>query len=493
MIRIFSADQLKAWDTHTLASRSMASIELMEKACRAFSDWFIQNFTGRHRIVVVCGSGNNGGDGLGIARLLKEHGYPVRVVLQPGPHESLDFKINQQRLPAGITVTQGLDEEAFDKCTVIIDALYGTGLTRPLSGPDAQLIDYINTLEVIRVAVDVPSGLRADVPSAGTICRADYTVTFQSPKLAFFFPDCSRYVGHWVAVDIGLDEAFRRETPTPHYLLAPKAIRKLLKSRHRFDHKGRYGHALLLAGSKGRAGAAVLAARAAFRAGAGLVTVYTPEANRVILQTAVPEAMTLSDDRADILTQLPDILPFSAIGMGPGMGQAPPTAAVVQSALQYKKPLILDADALNIVAARPEWIAQIPPDSLLTPHPKEFERLVGSWRHDFDRLDKLKQLARDTRSIVILKGAWSTVATPEGNVYFNPTGNPGMATAGSGDVLAGILTGLRAQGYSPLETALIGVFLHGEAGDGAAREMGMDALMASDLIQALGGAWKRIR
>jgi NAD(P)H-hydrate epimerase len=376
----------------------------------------------------------------------------------------------------------------------LIDAVFGSGLSRPVEGLYADVIRRINEANAIRIAVDIPSGLRADAPSQGEVVKARYTVSFQLPKLGFLFPNNALFVGEWCLVDIGLGKEFLKKERVAHFYLTPKDIRKRLKTRSQFDHKGTYGHALLVAGSLGKIGAAVLASRATLRAGVGLLTVHIPTCGYVVLQGSVPEAMVTQDVSADHITSVASPEKYTTIGIGPGLGQAQPTVAAVGRLLrQFSKPMVIDADALNILAAHSELLQTVPPGSILTPHPREFERLVGSWKDDFQRLELQKRLAERLKCVVVLKGAHTSIAAPDRTVYFNATGNPGMATGGTGDVLTGLLTGLLAQGYEPVDAAILGVYLHGLAGDLAARELGQESLIASDLVDTFPAAFRHIR
>jgi NAD(P)H-hydrate epimerase len=333
----------------------------------------------------------------------------------------------------------------------------------------------------------------ADAPSSGAILNADFTVSFQLPKLAFLLPRNAAFVGEWVLADIGLSKDFIRNAVTPYYFTREKAVRRMLRKRNRFDHKGTYGHALLVAGSLGKMGAAVLAARSALRAGLGLLTVHIPKCGNVVLQSSVPEAMVSLDRNEEIFTSPPSLDNYSAIGIGPGLGLSNETSQAFEFVLRhYKRPVVVDADALNMLAERKALLKLLPERSILTPHPKEFERLTGSAADDFARLEALKQLAAQTRCIIVLKGAFTAIADPDGTVYFNSTGNPGMATGGTGDVLTGIITGLLAQQYPPLEAARLGVYLHGLAGDLAVVEKGMTSMIASDLTNSLPAAFLRL-
>ncbi|MBT1687851.1 NAD(P)H-hydrate dehydratase [Dawidia soli] len=497
MTKILTTDQIRALDAYVIKHEPIASIDLMERASQQFVDWLEDNAGDAHCYGIVCGTGNNGGDGLAIARLLVELDYDVKVWIVEGGKPSADFEINRARLPEKVEVHMITGTPApgiFDWCTLLVDALFGSGLSRPLEGIYADVIDCINAAEALCVAVDIPSGLRADGPSQGAIVRATDTISFQVPKLAFFFASSARYIGDWHTVNIvpwNLCEDFFEKTETDHHVV--DNVYHLKKHREKFSHKGTYGHALLVAGSYGKMGAAILAARALLRAGVGLLTIHTPARGYAILQQAVPEAMVSIDPLEDYASALPSSDGYSVIGIGPGLGQADVTVKMMHKILEaYRKPMVIDADALNILAAHRELLSLVPPGSILTPHPKEFERLAGKTANEFERLEKQKALARQLRSVVVVKGAYSSIASPEGVVYFNTTGNPGMATGGTGDVLTGILTGLLAQSYPSLDAAILGVYLHGLAGDLAAHKLGVDSLIASDLIRYLPAAFRKI-
>lgn len=497
MIRVLSSKQIRAVDAHTIEHEPILSINLMERASREFVNWFVEKFDITHRVGIVCGTGNNGGDGLAIARLLREWNYRVFVWIVEGSSETDDFRINKERLAGRIKpipFLPGSGSETFAGVDIIIDAIFGSGLSRPVEGLFGEAIRAMNEADCTRVAIDIPSGLRADQASSGEIVRAHYTVSFQTPKLAFLFPSCHPFVGAWTVVDIGLDKQFIKEQPTSHFIPTPRDIRKRLRKRSTFDHKGSNGHVLLVSGSYGKIGATVLASRAALRSGAGLLTVTVPSCGYTVLQSGVPEAMVLADKDDRVITSVPDVSSYSAIGVGPGLGQSDVTVKALGELLERStRPLVIDADALNILSTHRNLLHLIPPGSILTPHPKEFERLVDKWKDDFERLDKQIAFAKEIRSVVVLKGAFTSIATPEGEVYFNPTGNPGMATGGTGDVLTGILTSLLGQGYSSDDVAMIGVYLHGLSGDLAAIELGFESLTASDVIAYLPYAFQKIR
>jgi hydroxyethylthiazole kinase-like uncharacterized protein yjeF len=497
MIKILSASQIKELDAYTILHEPISSIDLMERACRAFTNWFVEHYDATHRIGIICGTGNNGGDGLGIARMLHEWNYPVKVwVIRGGVTETNDFQINLKRIESKISVVELTTEvkaDIFFDRTMLIDAIFGSGLSRPVEGIYEEVIDCLNTVKAIKISVDIPSGVFADKHSTGEIFRAHHTVSFQVPKLAFMMPENYLYTGAWHTVDIGLSKKGLAEIQSPHHFTTFKSVKKILKHRSKFDHKGKFGHALLVAGSNGKMGACILAAKAALRAGVGLLTTQVPKCGYSIMQTAVPEAMSLIDTSDDHFSELQWEDHFNTIGIGPGLGQHADTKNALARLLEkFRNPMVIDADALNLLSSHSALQALIPVGSILTPHPKEFERLVGEWSSDFERLLKLQRFSKKINSVIVLKGAYTAIACPSGSVFFNSTGNPGMATAGSGDVLTGILTGLLAQGYSSEEAAILGVYLHGLAGDLAAREKGLCSLIAGDLIDYLPSAFKKL-
>jgi len=497
VIKILTATQSKQLDQQTIDDQRIASIDLMERACKAFVDWLMRSFRIGGRVGIVCGTGNNGGDGLGIARLLAENAFKVSVWIVKGEvKDTEDFKINLKNVSGKVPITEISNlgaGELFHGCDILIDAIFGSGLSRPTQGIYAQVIQHFNRAKATKISVDIPSGLMADQPSSGEIVKAHRTLSFQTPKLAFFFPENYQYVGEWSLLDIGLSKQQMEQSDSTNLLVTQQDVKNSLRLRKRFSHKGHFGHALLIAGSLGKMGACILAARAALRSGLGLLTLHVPNGDRHIVQGAVPEAMTSIDPNENYFSSIPNSLTFQAIGVGPGIGKDTATVKALEQLLEaFAKPMVLDADALNILADNPSLEQLIPVDSILTPHPKEFERLVGNWSNDFERLEKQRQLSAKINSVVILKGAFTSIAVPDGRVYFNPTGNPGMATGGTGDVLTGLLTSLLAQGYTPLQAAILGVYLHGLAGDLAARDLTMYAMNASDLVSYLPHAFKSI-
>ncbi len=508
MLPIFTAEQTRLWDKFTIENEHIASVDLMERAAQAFYHWFSTTYDSETPVIVLCGTGNNGGDGLAIARLLHYNFYNVQVrVCKISQNESADFQKNLAALPqrAEILAHPLSENDVFPSIppdSVVVDAILGSGLSRAVEGYWASFFDYLNQLPNDIISVDMPSGLFSDkssqTPSVseapkGIIC-AKNVVIFQTPKLALLMSENQDFVQNFVIKPIGLNPGFSEQTQPSHFYLTADTIQKMLKPRPRHGHKGTFGHALLVAGSFGMAGAAVLAARACMRSGVGLLTIHSPQSNRLILQTAVPEAKVRTDADEFVVSQNSDTLAFDAVGIGCGMGKAGRTASALKNyLLNTEKPMVIDADALNLIADNPDMLNAIPKGSILTPHPKEFERLFGKTKNDFDRLEILKISAKSLKVNILLKGAYTAIADTEGVVFFNSTGNAGMATAGSGDVLTGILTAFLAQGYEAAEAAKIGVFLHGLAGDLAAEKMSQEALMASDIVAHLGEAFLSIR
>ncbi|PSR54769.1 bifunctional ADP-dependent NAD(P)H-hydrate dehydratase/NAD(P)H-hydrate epimerase [Adhaeribacter arboris] len=494
-MKILTAAQTRAADAFTVKQENIPSLTLMERAARAFVGWFENKFSASpaQPILIFCGPGNNGGDGLAIARLLYQHNYLVRVYILPTTNSyAPDFTANLERLSEEIKkmyLHQLADLPNSLDNAIVVDALFGTGLNRPLTGFIAELIEQINKSSATVIAVDIPSGLFTDAPNAATdrIIQADYTLSFELPKLAFLLPANAPYVGEWAIAPIGLNANFIAETESSYFFISPDVPVAILKPRPKYAHKGTFGHALLISGSYGKMGATVLSARACLRSGVGLLTVHCPAVGYTILQTAVPEAMTLTDTENNFISQLPDLSTYTAIGIGPGLGKNPATRQMVKQLLATARvPLVIDADALNIMAEDESLKNALLPDSILTPHPKEFERLAGSAENDYHRLELLKEFCQKHTCYVVLKGAHTCIGTPAGTCYFNSTGNPGMATGGTGDVLTGIITALVAQQYSALDACILGVYLHGLAGDLAKIENGEQALLASDIIQYLG-------
>lgn len=500
MIPVLTAAQMRRADAYTIAHTPIASLDLMERAAEACTQWLDRAYPValQRPFAVVCGPGNNGGDGLVIARLLHARGHIVRVLLCTGGRAlSPDAATNSERLArTAVPVIEVLDEvrpvELLDN-ELIIDALFGTGLDRPLEGVFHSMVQAMNRSRAVRISIDLPSGLLADgvqVNAPGAIVRADTVLTFQCAKPALLLPENEAFVGGFEVLDIGLlPEGIAAEGATMH-LLEARDVRRLLPNPGRFAHKGRNGHALLIAGGPGRAGAAVLAARAAVRSGAGLITVQLPPDLQPVIHAAVPEAMCATIHPADTV----GTGRFTAVAIGPGIGVDEHAAQRFEHVLRKAGvPLVIDADALSLLAQEPTRWSLVPAGSVLTPHPGEMDRLVGDCASGYERLQRARELAVQRRVVIVLKGAYTAICAPDGSVVLNTTGNPGMAKGGSGDALTGLLAGLLAQGMDPLSAAMAGVFAHGLAGDLAAAALGQQGMTVSDLIAHLPLAWRRIR
>ena len=445
---------------------------------------------------IFCAKGNNGGDGLAIARMLSENGKKCEVfILEFGKAGTKDFQTNLSRLhgcPVEIHFLQHADFFPEIRAgDVIIDALYGTGLNRPLEELSAELVLHINNSAATKIAIDVPSGLFTDQPANSTaIINANHTLTFQMLKLCFMMPENEQFFGEAHVLDIGLITSFAKSVSSFYRLVSQQKINGIFKPRKSFTHKGTFGHALIIAGAKGKMGAAVLCCSACLRSGVGLVTAAVPESQFAIIQTSLPEAMAFSYDDMDELQWNK----YSTVGIGPGLGTGEQSAKLVHKVLtSFNKPVVIDADALNIIAANRELLKELPPGSILSPHPKEFERLFGKVGNHFERIKKAKFYAKKLFVYIIVKGHHSVLACPDGKVYFNNTGNAGMATGGSGDVLTGLLSGLLAQGYASKESALLGMYLHGLAADIGVESISKEAFIAGDIVANLGKAFLTLK
>jgi hydroxyethylthiazole kinase-like uncharacterized protein yjeF len=473
--KILSADQIRKSDAYTVLHEPIASINLMERASLQFVrvvEPFIQD---RPTIYVFCGPGNNGGDGFAVARILREQKYNVKAYyLQTDKAFSKDCQANFERFENAIELSSSAGFPKIQADCIVIDALLGSGCSRPSTGLLKELIQHLNESQARILSIDIPSGLPCDqLPFDATIIHAHFTGTFEYPKLSFFLKESTAYAGKWSVLPIGLNKDFEALQQTPYHYLTTEFCAQLIRKREKFSHKGTYGHGLLLAGSKGKMGAAVLSAQAALRSGIGLLTAHVPACGYAIMQTAVPEAMCDTDWNTDVISVISrDLSPFSAIGIGPGIGTEEGAQHVLQNLFSYTGPLVIDADALNILATDRNLLDALPVNAILTPHPKEFERLSSPSATSWIRLEKQRDFSMEHQCIVVLKDAITSISFPDGHIYFNTTGNPGMATGGTGDVLTGIITGLLAQGYSHKTAVLLGVFYHGKAGDAAAAVVG---------------------
>lgn len=488
-MQIFATEQIRAWDEYTITHEPIASIDLMERAATACFDWLLQHNYKNRGFSIFCGKGNNGGDGLAIARMLAQTSHTVTVyILEFGHKGTNDFQLNLARLHETNAVIKFVSSEAtlypIPANDIVIDALLGSGLNRPLDGLTASLVQHINRSGNEVIAIDIPSGLFVDRSSKdNTVIQASHTLSFQCYKPAFLVKENAGAIGQVHILDIGLHAGYLHTAVPVYHFTDAALIGSIVQPRNEFSHKGDYGHACMIAGSYGMMGAAVLAARACLRSGVGKLTCLVPEVGYTIMQTSVPEAMCQVDDGTN-----KELDQYDVIGIGPGIGRQ--RAGLLRSVLaQFQRPMVIDADALNILSEDRSLLKKVPAGSVLTPHPKEFERLFGKTGNDFERLQLALQEAAEWGIYIVLKGRYTFIATPDGKGYFNSTGNPGMATGGTGDVLTGIITGLLAQRYSPLQAALAGVYLHGLAGDLAAALTSQPSLIASDLIEYLGQAF----
>ena len=495
-MKILTGAQIHELDKYTIEHEPVASIELMERAARAITNAICEQWNTATYIGVFAGPGNNGGDALAVARMLAEKGYVVdaflfnvKGILSEECQKNRDRIVNEGVVRNITEVRTNFDPPQLNSHTLIVDGLFGSGLDRPLDGGFASLVKYINQSAAQVVSIDIPSGLMCEDnthndPSA--IVKADLTLTLQMKKLAMYMADCQQYLGMVKVLDIRLSKEYIAKVDTPFCTIKPSYVKSQMLQRDDFAHKGTMGHALLIAGSYGMAGAAVLASKACLRSGVGKLTTLTPRTNCDIMQISVPEAVCLLD-RDDHYSEAVATDDYDAVGIGPGLGQSEDSALALMSQLQQTQcPIVLDADALNMLGAHSSCIHKLPDNVIMTPHPRELDRLAGRPPHsDFERLRLARDMAEDLRAYIILKGHHSALCLPDGSVVFNTSGNSGMATAGSGDVLTGIITALLARGYSRKNACLIAMYLHGLAGDIAAGELGKECMIASDLIEAL--------
>ncbi len=500
-MKIFTGAQIHELDNYTIQHEPIKSIDLMERASKALTGAIMQRWDNRTPVVVFAGPGNNGGDALAVARMLAEQGYSVKVYLfNITGRLSDDCAINRQRVRDSkrikdfTEVTVQFDPPELDSSMLVVDGLFGSGINKPLAGGFASLVKYINQSPAKVVSIDMPSGLMTEDNSynvRANIIHADVTLTLHGRKLSMFLADCQEFLGEVQVLDIRLSQEYVDKTKALYVVPEENDIRKRLLPRDDFAHKGSMGNALIIAGSYGMSGAAILATRACLRSGVGKVTVHTPRKNYDIMQISVPEAVMQMDHEETYFSESVDSDDFDAVGIGPGLGQQENTAiALISQLRRVQCPVVVDADALNILANHRAWMQQLPKGVIMTPHPKEFDRLSGiASNGSYERLHRAQELAQRIGAYIILKGHYSALCLPDGGVIFNPTGNSGMATAGSGDVLTGIITALLARGYHRSDACLLGMYLHGLAGDIAAREVGRESLVAGDIIKYLPNAF----
>jgi ADP-dependent NAD(P)H-hydrate dehydratase / NAD(P)H-hydrate epimerase len=506
-MKILSTEQLRELDLFTIEQEPIQSIDLMERAARACVRRLVKLVDVDHEIIIVCGKGNNGGDGLAIARLLNEQGiYAEALLIEYTKTFSEDARSNYSKLkeqfPERITQIHSLDalkhktqKSGFDREVLLVDAILGSGTNKPIEGFLEEVVQYLNHHFNKIVSIDLPSGLYADKSSSEnkSIIHSSLTLTFQFPKLAFLFSENKNYVPEFEILDIGLHAKGIATTSSNFYYTTKEEITSLLKPRSKFSHKGTYGHALLLAGSKGKSGAAIISAKACLRSGAGLLTLHSNKDTLTALLNNLPEAMSSEDPNRDYISEIEKPELYDAIGFGPGVGLMEETQTALKKILQYYTgKLIIDADGLNILAENKTWLNFLQPGTILTPHPKEFERLTEKPADDFERLKAAKHFSLKYNCILILKGAHSAICMPDGNVFFNSSGNPSLAKGGSGDGLTGIILGLLARGYNAPQSALLGTFIHGFAADLCVHKKSMESLLISDVIEMLPRAFTKL-
>ena len=497
-MNIYSTQQLYEADRITCEKQQISSLDLMERAATQIFNWLDQRMQGAQvPIHIFCGIGNNGGDGLVLGRLLLQAGYHVNVYIANFTDKrSKCFLKNYDRIKNvnkrwPKLMTSESDFPLIHPDDIIVDALFGIGLNRPPEGWVKLLIQYLNAQKAFKLSIDIPSGLPANqpVPDPEAVIQANHTLTFQAPKLAFFLPESGHYVPYFEPLNIGLDPEYLASIQPLGTLLLKEMVRPMYRQRSKFSHKGSYGHVGLYGGSYGKMGAMILASKAALNTGAGLATACVPKAGMTPIQAAAPEVMAIESGADQHLQTVPEQFDPSIWVAGMGMGMQDESVAALSALLKKAEgPMVLDADALNILAANKKMIDSVPKGSVLTPHPGELERLLGSWENDYQKIDLCKAFCSEKELILVVKGAHSLV-TDGTHLFINSTGNPGMATAGSGDVLSGVIGGLMAQGYNPMEAAIFGVYLHGSSGNLAVQHTGFEALVASDLIEYLGPAF----
>lgn len=499
-MKIFSASQIKACDAYTIRASNITSIELVERAASACATFIQNNYSLDTPFVLLCGMGNNGADGLALARMLKQSGYAIKVfLLQHSEETSPENKANLNlllRINASMVEYMPVNSFLADLPVqaVIVDAILGTGLSRPLDGWLAEFIQHLNHFPNRKIAIDIPSGMPADtLPNEGTaMVSAQQTLSFQLYKRSFLHPETAVFCGEIYLLDIDLHPTFIEATHTHYQTIESEKLQGFLKKKKAFSYKNEHGHAFIIGGSKGKGGAVLMATSAALRSGAGLVTSCIPEFSATAFQVIAPEAMSHISGN-DFIENIEHYEAATAIGIGVGMGtEAATIEAFTTFVAGCNTPCVFDADALNILAEHQELMNKIPPNSILTPHVGECDRLFGKSENSMQRVELVRMQAMRYNVCIVLKGHRTVIVAPNGDCFYNTNGNAGMAKAGSGDVLTGIITGILAQGYNALQAALLGVYLHSVSGDIAAEQLGQQAMNATDLIQHLSAAWQKL-
>lgn len=483
---LLTAAQIRETDAYTIAHEPVPSIALMERASAAFVRAFIEEYPDKGKsISVYCGTGNNGGDGLAIARLLKaEHYRQIQVIVcRFSDRSSNDFETNLKKLKKtniDITVLNKGADLPKENSDLIIDALLGSGLNKPLEGDYAKLVEYLNGLKKNVVAVDVPTGLytEGEASAEALVLKAKLVITFQQAKLSFLLPASAAHMECFKCVDIGLDKAFIQTLNSPYQMVDEDSVRDMLHLRKPFDHKGTYGHALIIAGQPQTMGAALLCSSACLHTGAGLTTACIPESGLTALNTSMPEVMALIRTGDEKITWTK----YNAIAIGPGLGTDTASFKLLKQTIELDQPMTIDADALNMIAENRIY-ERIPQGSIITPHVKEFDRIFGDHETWWQRIETIRKKAGQLKIYILLKNRYTIIGTPEGKIYFNPTGNPAMASGGMGDVLTGVIVSLLAQKYTPEEACIIGAYVHGKAGDDLALPDKLNAVTAGQVAK----------
>jgi len=494
-MKIFTVENIRSADLYTIQNEPISSVQLMERASSLCAEWIFSNCKHHTKFAIFCGNGNNGGDGFAVARMLYLKGFDLDVFINK---EQLKFSddalINYKRLKdiSGISVIDfhEISKYNFDEKTVIIDALFGTGLSRNPEGIFKEVIEVLNSKSNPKISIDVPSGLFTDQinDENSTIFKTDYTLTFQFWKKTFLHPETGSFTGKVIVLDINLSQEFIEKTSTDDFVIDGEVIQNIFKVRQDFAHKGTYGKSIIVGGSYGKIGAVVLATKSALKTGSGLTFVLAPNCGYEILQTSIPETMFMYGGEK-FINQIEEV-ENTVYGIGPGLGTEKETEkALLEFIENHQSPLVLDADALNIISKHKSYLKLIPKKSIITPHPKEFERLFGKTENSFERLDLAKTKAKELGIYIVLKDHHTQMVTPEGKVFYNITGNSGLAKGGSGDILTGIITSLLAQKYSEEEAAILGVWLHGKAADFAAEKYSKEAMQPTDVIDEIGNVF----
>ena len=475
MKTLLTSAQMRTADEFTIINTPITSLKLMERAANAFVDAFLlDGYTTDIPIAIFCGKGDNGADGLVIARLLIAKGFSkISVnVVDFSEKQRDNFTVNLEKLKSNnidILYINKPNQIYVDPKAIVVDAIFGSGLNKPLAGDFELLVRVINDLGNKIYAVDVPSGFFTDGEMSASYngIRAFKTICFQRPKINFYFPESSAATKCFSTVNIGLSEKYLMNVATTFFLTEKKDIKKMLKPRQIFSHKGTYGHALVVAGNENTMGAALLCSTGCLGAGVGLTTACIPQSGLTALNTLLPEVMAMPRDD---YTNVENSGKFQVIAIGPGLGVSAAHSRLLGNLLSLDKSLVIDADALNMLSNEKEWLEKIPLNSVITPHVKEFDRLFGHHDSWWARVETAKQKATELNTVIVLKNQFTFVCLPDGTTHINPTGNPAMAQGGMGDILTGIIASFIAQGYNASQSAIIGCYVHGRAGDSLAKK-----------------------